>query len=575
LLLASLAYLRMALRPQEKESIHAYILPPENTSFYFIGGRAGPPAISPDGKRLAFTAVSADGKQLLWVRALNSASAQPLAGTEGASFPFWSPDSRMLGFFAQGALKKIDAGGGPAQALAGAPLGRGGSWAPDGTIIFSPSSSGAIYRVSASGGQPTAVTKLEDERQERSHRWPYFLPDGRHFLFLSRLGAWESKRNAVFLGALDSGERRQILNVDASVVYAPPGYLLYVLKDSTLMAQPFDGRRLQKQGEAFPIAEHVLENGQVNHGVVSASATGTLVYQAVKEAGSGLLWADRSGKRTGSLATNALFAAPALSPDGRRVAVEVLDRSSHTTDIWIYEVARGLAARFTFGPGDAAQPIWSPDGKQIVFSCERNGYLNLCLKPSSGGPEQALLSEAADDTPTSWSRDGRYIAYSRLAIPGNTRSDVWILPLFGDRKPFPFLASPVEENDATFSPDGKWMAYMSYESGRNEVYVTSFPGRSSKWQVSTNGGREARWRADGKELFYSTSDNVLTAVEVKTSASGLELGVARALFAFQLRALRGAFDVSADGRHFLVNTIANEDLPPLMLVTNWTAELKK
>jgi Tol biopolymer transport system component len=234
-----------------------------------------------------------------------------------------------------------------------------------------------------------------------------------------------------------------------------------------------------------------------------------------------------------------------------------------------------VAARFTFGPRDAVQPIWSPDGKQIVFSCERNGYFSLCLKPSSGVQEQALLSEAADDTPTSWSRDGRYIAYSRLAIPGNTRSDVWILPLFGDRKPFPFLASPAEENDATFSPDGKWMAYMSYESGRNEIYVTSFPTRSSKWQVSTSGGREPRWRADGKELFYFSSDNVLTAVEVKTSTSGLELGVARPLFTIQLRAFRGAFDVSADGRHFLVNAIANENLPPLMLVTNWDAELKK
>jgi len=575
LLTVALLVLYLRRTPVEVHAVRSFILPPEKSSFDFGGRRGARIAVSPDGRRLAFVATTAGGGTLLWVRSLDALSAQPLTGTEGATHPFWSPDSRFLGFFAQGKLKRIDAAGGLPLALSDAPQGRGGTWNRDGVIVFAPNVSVALQRVSASGGTSSPVTKLDETRGEVSHRWPTFLPDGKHFLYLSgTIGVGEG---TIYVASLESKESKLVLRANSNVEYAE-GYLLY-LSGTTLMAQPFDSKRLETVGEAFPIAEQVQTGiGNLAVGVFSVSDNGILAYQTGKMSSSQLAWFDRSGKQLGLLGDQAVYTNVHLSPDGKSATVGIFDLLSGRPDIWLYEVARDRRTRFTFDPADERSVAWSPDGSRIAFSSNRKGHFDIYQKASSGvGSEELLLESNLDKYPTSFSSDGRFLLY--WASDPKTGADLWVLPLSGDRKPFPFLQTESQEGNGKFSPDGRWVAYFSTESDRVgvELYVAPFPGPGGKRQISTSGGLPpATWRKDGKEIFYLAPDNKLMAAEVNGQGATLEVGAVRSLFEIHSGVTGNPYDATADGQRFLVNTAVEQTTAsPITLVVNWTADLKK
>jgi DNA-binding winged helix-turn-helix (wHTH) protein/Tol biopolymer transport system component len=559
-------------RPSAGEVVRSFILPPDGSSFNFTGFNAGPGlTVSPDGRRLAFVSSTTEGKNFLWVRALNAFTAQTLAGTEGASHPFWSPDSRFLGFFAEGKLKKIEAEGGPALTLCDAPHGRGGTWNRGGVIVFAPDGSGALHRVSDSGGISSLVTKLDETRGEVSHQWPYFLPDGQHFLYL---GVGKGEMGGICVDSLDEPGSKLLLRAHSNAAYAQ-GYLLFV-REGTLVAQPFDTQGLETAGEAFPIAEQVQKGATSTRGVFSVSEQGVLAYQTGAAArDSQLTWFDRHGKSLGVLGELAPYINPKLSPDGQRAAVTLINPQTGRLDIWLYEVARGIRTRFTFDPAAVRAAIWSPDGSHIIFNSDRKGNHDLYLKGASGvDSEELLLESDLDKHPVSWSADGRFLLYQ--TFDPKTKFDAWILPLGGDPKPFPFLKTEFNETFSQFSPDGRWIAYTSDESRRNEVYVLPFPGPGAKRQISTSGGQLPRWRGDGKEIFFIAPDNKLMAAEVNGQGAMFEVGTVRPLFEAQKTAPGYFYDVTSDGQRFLVGTAVEQRArTPITLVLNWTAELKR
>jgi Tol biopolymer transport system component len=561
--------------PSEMRAIRAYIKPMANSSFTLAGTASGF-ALSPDGRRLAYVATTPEGKELLWVRPLDSLQAQPLAGTEGAAFPFWSPDSRFIGFFAGGKLKKLEASGGPPLTLCDATTGRGGTWNQEGVILFAPTVSSAIHRVSAAGGAATPVTTLDASKNEASHRWPYFLPDGRHFLYVagSSFAPKENPTNSILVGSLDSKESKFLFHTHANAIYIS-GHILFQ-RQNTLMAQPFDAKRLELTGEAFPVADPVQEDAGRMHGVFSSSENGVLTYvEGASGAGWQLIWVDRSGKKLGEVPGADAYADPQISPDGKRLAFTL---QSSGYDIWVDDIARGVKTRLTFGAASSQANqagVWSPDGRRIAYSCAGAAKFGLCLRPSDGsGNEVVILAGTEYPRYTNdWSPDGRVLACneSRLGI-----WEIWMLPLSGERKPYPFLQSPFNQLGARFSPDGKWVAYTSLESGRAEVYVVPFPGPGGKWQVSTGGGNWPRWRRDGKEIFYLSTDNKVMAAEVRASGSSFEIGTVRALFETRpYRSGGSVFDVTADGQRFIIEYAGEQPTAAITLVVNWTADLKK
>ncbi len=548
--------LRTASRP-----VRASILPPEMWSF----APAGSVAISPDGRTLAFVAESRERKAFLWIRKLDTLTARMLSDTDGASYPFWSPDSRFIGFFASGKLKKIEVSGGPSQTICDAPIGRGGSWNPDGVILFAPRNRSVIHRVPASGGSPTPLTRFE--AQEGSHRWPYFLPDGRHFLFMVLGGA--RPRAQIVVGSLDSQERKALLEPDSNVVYVAPGYLLF-LREANLLAQPFEASRLQLGGEPFLVSDRVSYTGAVVYGDFSASREGVVVYKNGTLLPSRLLWRDRQGREIGSVSEPAYYRSIRLSPDGRRISVVLLDPKTQDGDIWLLGSEGTSADRFTFQPGPYNGQAWSPDGRRIAFS-----HLgSLGVKSSSGeGAEEKLLESSSIKQVTDWSPDGRSILYADLS--GENGDDLVTLSPSGDRKPKPFLATPFNEFAGRFSFDGKWIAYASDESGRSEVYVRPFPGPGSAVRVSTGGGGSPRWRRDGKEIYYIAADEKLMAAKVQ---AGSEFRVENVQPLFEARALNdpilseSEYDVAPDGGRFLINTpIVERAVSSATLLVNWTA----
>jgi Tol biopolymer transport system component len=551
-------------------------------------------AVSPDGRRLAFTAAGPDGRSMLWVRPLDGLAAEPLAGTEDALAPFWSPDSVFIGFFTGtislptgytggGRLKRINGAGGTPVTLcefSGTP--GGASWNQRDVILFSTfaTANGGLRRVSASGGMPSVVRTNEEAGEQREYLLPSFLPDGVHFLYWA---ASLVSRNSLglYVASVDSTEERLLVpggSVPAaaglmSARYAQ-GYLLWQ-RDTTLVAQAFDLSRLELLGDALPVAE------QVQPGAFTVSDTGVLAYQAgLEEVLSQLVWFDRSGKQIDMLGEPADYADLALSPDGTRAAVSIRDPARRARDIWLYDTARGLRTRFTFDPSDDLVSMWSLDGSRIVFNSTRTGRLDLYQKPSSGsGADELFLAEGNfGKFPYGWSPDGRFFLYASAAGTPGTGNDLYVLPLFGDRKPFVFLQTRFNEAWARFSPDGRWVAYRSDESGRGEVYVTSFPKPGGKWQISTGGGNIARWRRDGREIFYLAPDNKLMAAQVNGQGPGVEVGPVRMLFQTRAKTIdtRYAYDVSADGQRFLVITpVEQTTSAPLTLVVNWPALLKK
>jgi len=562
--------------PEETQSVRFSVSPPEMWTLArqlaATGAPAAPLAVSPDGRRIAFAATRADGKSLLWIRSLDTLTAQGLAGTEGALRPFWSPDSRFLGFFADGKLKKIEVSGGPPITLCDASGGGGGAWSRDGVIVFSPTPFSALEKVSASGGTPAPATKLSPS--DVIHVRPAFLPDGRHFLY--RTGV-SGQGGPAYLASLDSTDRKLLLNADSTNVVYSQGHLLF-LRGTTLMAQRFDTRGLVLTGDAFPIAESIQTQGPVNpYGLFSVSENGVLAYQAGPgTGGSQLVWFDRTGKQIGVLGDSTEYADPELSPDGKRLSDNKLLQAGNTVDIWLYDLAHGLPTRFTFGE-DAFASIWSPDGSRVVFASRQKGHFDLYQKASNGaGAEEPLLDDNFDKFPLSWSPDGRFILYRSAGA--STNFNLFVLPVSGDRKPFPFLDTNVKYVVlfAQFSPDGRWVAYSSTESGRTEIYVAPFPGPGGKWQISTAGGSSPRWQRDGAEIFYLAPDNKLMAAAVNGKGSSFEVGAVRPLFQTNSIGSISTFAVSADGQRFLINTASEQSASaPITVVLNWTAGLKK
>jgi Tol biopolymer transport system component len=553
------------------------ILPPEKTSFYHI-------AVSPDGGWLAFTA-AIGGKVGLWVRALDAIEAKALAGTEGATYPFWSPESRSIGFFADGKLKKIEVSGGLPATLCDVGVGTGGAWSRDGVILFSSLGGAGLSSVSAAGGVVTSVIRPDWKRRETDFTDPCFLPDGRHFLYSKPTGRKEDR--GIYFGSLDGEVNRRVLNDNSNAVHAPSGggagYLVFG-REGALMAQPFDAAHGQLTGEPVTVATSVGAILSIAllllRRSVSISGNGVLVFDPLpNRQRNQMIWVDRGGGKTGPLDEMDNVSMVRLAPDDKRFMVSRPDFRTGGNDLWLSDVTGGNITRFTFDPANDVYPVWSPDRSRIVWSSNREGLYQLYEKPASGsGQDELLLRSDYFKFHTDWSPDGRFVIYRQ--INPKTKYDLWVLPvgpLAGDQKPFPFLQTEANEAAGVLSPDGKWIAYCSDELGRYEVFVQSFPGGGSKRQISTGGGIGPLWREDGKELFYYAGDGKLMAVAVRGGAS-FEAGVPAPLFEFRAggNLITPYYSVTRDGQRFLLSTIVEAEVAaPLTIVVNWTAELKR
>jgi len=547
-------------------------------------------ALSSDGRTLAFIApLPQNGGSALWIYELGAVGVRLLEKTEGASYPFWSPDNKSIGFFADGKLKKIDAASGPVQIICDAPIGRGGTWNRNGVIIFARDSGVSLSRVSAAGGPVTLLSGFEQKiATTMSSRWPVFLPDGNHFIYTSvDFGAdLQGEASAVYLAALDSKEHRRLVSSNSNAAYVPPGYLLF-FRNRSLMAQRFDAERLQVIGDGFALANDVEYLSSVARALFSGSENGSLIYQTGSDTTfSQLAWFDRNGKQLSTLGTPARYANPRLAPGGRRVAVDIDEPESVNTDIWIFEPHRAMPSRFTFDPGQDEAPMWSHDGRTILWLSDRRGKNSFYSKASYGsGTEAELVASARVDlsfasAPSDWSPDQRFLLYTDLHE--GTVLHLWVLPIDGGGKPYRLLRGSTAEVEGQFSPDGRWVAYSSNDSGRWEVYVVPFPfpDGGDKYQVSTDGGQQPRWRRDGKELFFLSPDRKMMVVSVNESTK-LEFGPPKVLF--QTRAHEPitaeeffTYDVSADGQQFLVNVNAEQNNPaPVDIILNWASWLKK
>jgi Tol biopolymer transport system component len=528
-------------------------------------------ALSPDGSSLVFVA-SGDGPQRLWLRRLDKTDAQPLAGTDGADFPFWSSDNRSIGFFANGKLKRIDIAGGPSRVLADAPSGRGGSWGTDNTILFAPSAAGPLFRLNASGGQPSAGTKLAPG--DRSHRWPQFLPDGKSFLFYV-LGKAEPQ--GIYIGTTDGAESKRLTAADTSAAYLPPDHIVF-LRQTALLVQSFDVFHRTLTGDPVTIADPVGSasdrfTGGLFNGGFSVSVSGRLAYRTGDRGSYQLVWFDRTGKQLGVAGEpdSADLGSPELSPDGRRLAVDRIVQGNR--DVWLMDLVRGGWQRFTFDPALDGSPIWSPDGTKLAFYSARKGPNDIYLKASSEtASEQPLLETSNGKRSLNWSKDGRFLLY-RNDDP-KTGFDLMAVPVTGDdRRPIVVAKTPFSEDDGQFSPDGRWVAYQTDESGRNEIVVQSFPNPTLKVPVSTEGGIYPRWRSDGKELYFIAPDLKLMAATVRSSAARLDFDKPVPLFQTSIYLyggnLKTQYAVSTDGR-FLINQPVVDSAPaPITLILNW------
>jgi Tol biopolymer transport system component len=534
-------------------------------------------AIAPNGHTVAVVGDrESGGKSALWLYEVGSREAKSVDNTDGASFPFWSPDGRSLGFFAEGKLKKLDIAGGPPQTLCDAPSGRGGTWNSDGVILFTPSGhiGDVVNRISASGGTPQRISTLDTGRGETSTRWPMFLPDGKHYLFMAFDVTRQGTAQAIYVGSLDSNEKKFLTKDSANPVYAVPDYLLSY-RDNTLFAQRIDLSKFELMGEASPILTDIQYEGRIGHATFSVSNDRVLLAQnGTGVSLSRLEWFDRSGKEVGAVGKPDVYTNVDLSPNGKSLAVDKIDIGNRNMDVWIYDLQGESTKRMTFDPAIDAMPVWSPDGTRLLFASSRQKTFDLYLKTTDGAQEEKAIeaTPGEDKYPSAWSRDGKYILYTR-------GTDLWFLT-FPDLKSQLFLKAPSAMKNGQFSPDGKWVAYASNESGKWEIYVTSFPEAHGKWQVSNGGGEQPRWRADSKELFYLAADGKIMAAPVKEGAN-FNPGAPTVLFQANQRTPvatsdQVAYDVSQDGQRFLINThVKNGDIQPMSVVLNWDAELKK
>ena len=548
----------------------AFAVPP---NLAFNDAQSDSAVISPDGQKIAFTATSQDGKWQLWVRSLDSSDAKLLPGTDDPLEPFWSPDSKSIAFGSQGKLKRVDLVGGSAQVLCDAARMTGGAWSTRGVILFGSDYGSVLYQVPSTGGEPKPVTVSNaGGRGDFGHTAPSFLPDANHFLFRISVN---SNPQGVWVGSLSSPEVKQILTDNTSAIYASPGYLIFA-RNLALMAQAFDAGSLQLKGEAIPIIPQAITDTR-GPGRYSASDNGILVWQSNWKREYQLLWFDREGKQVGSVGPVMEVTSgqePHLSPDGKRLVIK------RDSNIWVIDLARDTGIRLS--TVFSQLPLWTPDGSQIIFqsSTDEVGKRGIVRRAANGVGEIELLLNGVN-FPQGISPDGRFILFERRGV--KTRLDIWALPLFGDRKEFPLLNSMFDEREPQLSPDGRWLAYCSDESGAYEIYVRPFSAEGKvgddKRLVSTNGGSEVKWRSNGQELFYIASDGQLMSVPVKTSGAGIEFGTPHALFKTRLfgqQAILHEFDVTPDGQRFIVGTLIGEPkAPPPTVILNWPAELNK
>jgi Tol biopolymer transport system component len=518
-------------------------------------------SISPDGRRIAFVGTS-KGQRMIWIRPLDSLVAEPVEGTQGAISPIWSPDSRFIAFFAEGKLKKINATGGSPQSICNLASGaqdRIGAWAQNGTILFSEEGDNAgIYGVSAEGGTASLFIPSGDLQIY----WIDVLPDSKHFLIVG--GSEEKQTEGIYVGEFGSSDRRMLIPIRSRVEYAEPGFLLYV-REGALVAHRIDTRSLRLTGEPFVVVDRIPNFDKTGWAEFSVSEAGVLTCLGnvfLTE----LVWYDRGGRELATVGSRNPHYGVRLSPDGQRLAIGISDRVGGSGDIWIQDLNRGTSTRFAFGSTDDTEPVWSPDSKELAFfsCCEDKSTLHIKSTNEMGNGRMPL--EAGFHVPDDWSLNGQYILYREGEPTGN--HDLWVLPLSHGEKPFVFLQSQFNEGLARFSPDGKWVAYVSNESGQDDVYVARFENSREKWRISSAGGTSPRWRRDGKELFYLAADGKFMAVPVK-SVDSFEPGVPFALFRMEAL-LQNDYDVTADGQRFLINrTITAAQALPFHVIVNW------
>jgi Tol biopolymer transport system component len=548
--------------------VYAFLDPPPRTSWQLTGDEAAPPVVSPNGASVVFGAA---GK--LWVRSLRTGDVAPVAGTEGATFPFWSADSRSLGFFAGGKLRTIEATGGPAQVLADAPTPRGGTWGPDGTVVYTPDFQGGIWRVPASGGTPKALTQV-DASKHSTHRWPWMLPDGKHVLYLavSHLNP-RSEASGIYVVSVDGGPSARLLASYGSA-QTVPGWLLSV-SEGHLVAWPFDGDRRSVTGKARRVPAEANFDYGTWRGVFSVSQDRVLVYQTAQEQARGQLqWMDPSGRVGAKVGEPNNSYALRLSPDGTRASVIEGDPNS---DLWIYELDRGFRTRLTTNEQVILTPIWTRDGSEILYvsatSATVGSDFTLMRRPSLGGGKAVEVARSkARIEPTDLSPDGKYLVVDRGPI-GSTA--IWLFPLADPGKASALMDTPGLQTDGRVSPDGRWMSFTQLQGGRLEVFVVAFPGGTGRQQVSPSGGSHARWSPDGRTLYFMSQDNELMAAAVEPSGSQLRIRSAEPLFPVQLFTgprVSGAFEITPDGKRFLMNSSGNVEAPSIRVVTNWTPE---
>jgi eukaryotic-like serine/threonine-protein kinase len=550
--------------------IRTEINPPEKAHFNLSGDNSGPAVVSPDGHYIVFAATGAAGVQL-YLRALDDVTARPLPSTEGGMFPFWSPDSRSIAFFTADKLKRVDVSGGSAVSICDGSIPRGGSWNRDGTIIAALYYNAGIFRVPAAGRVPVPPTKVDNVTYS-SHRWPYFLPDGKHFLYLAvNHDAPAGPNTAVFFASVDGKENRLLFSSLSSTAYAA-GHLLF-MRENSLMAQPFDPDAGKFTGEPKSLHENVQYDSAIWRANISVSENGMMVYASGGIAGSEILgWYDRSGKQIGAVGEPATFQELELSPDNKQLAVT--DMNSAAATIWIYELGGDKPrTRLSFNSGVTRNPIWSPDGREVAFTSHQQQ--SISSQATSGGmPEQTLLSlppgngiSAQPGDPgfgavTSWSHDGRYLMYEQAQT-------LWVLPMFGDHKPIKYT----DGREGAFSPDGRWVTYVSMQAGGvPEIFVAPFPWTGAKWQVSQGMGTEPRWRADGKELYYYDLSQIFAA-EVDGKGATFQVGNSKPLFHLGLTGISMEYSPARDGQRFIAITPREGSTQHLTLVQNWTSEL--